>query len=141
MMTTAEIKKAEARLEQTVFQPLTHTTPLWWAWLVLLVVLTGSGVVAYSIQVQNGLIVTGMRDTVIWGLYISNFVFFSGISMAGTFISAILRFTGAEWRRPLTRLAELTTVAALMMCGLMPIVDMGRPDRLIHILLYGRLES
>jgi Ni/Fe-hydrogenase subunit HybB-like protein len=141
MMTTAEVRKAESRLEQTVLQPLTHTTPLWWAWLALLLVLTGSGAAAYMLQVQDGLIVTGMRDTVIWGLYISNFVFFSGISMAGTFISAILRFTGAEWRRPLTRLAELTTVAALMMCGLMPIVDMGRPDRLIHILLYGRLES
>lgn len=141
MMTTADINKAEDRLEKTVFQPLTHTTPLWWAWLAILLVLVGTGLVAYYLQVQNGLIVTGMRDTVIWGLYISNFVFFSGISMAGTFISAILRFTGAEWRRPLTRLAELTTVAALTMCGLMPIIDMGRPDRLMHILLYGRLES
>jgi Ni/Fe-hydrogenase subunit HybB-like protein len=141
MLTTAEIKQAEDRLEKVVLQPLTHTSPLWWAWLAFLVILTGTGIAAYAMQVQNGLIVTGMRDTVIWGMYISNFVFFSGISMAGTFISAILRFTGAEWRRPLTRLAELTTVAALMMCGLMPIIDMGRPDRIIYILLYGRLES
>jgi molybdopterin-containing oxidoreductase family membrane subunit len=82
-----------------------------------------------------------MGDTVIWGFYISNFVFFSGVAMAGTFISGALRMTGAEWRRPLTRFSELTTVAALSMCAVMPAIDMGRPDRLWHIVRYGRLES
>jgi Ni/Fe-hydrogenase subunit HybB-like protein len=76
-----------------------------------------------------------------WGLYISNFVFWSGVSMAGTFVSAILRITGAEWRRPLTRVAELSTVSALLVCATMPLIDIGRPDRMLSMLIYGRLDS
>lgn len=132
---------AEHRLEATVLRPLTHTSRAWYAWLAMLLVLIAVGLVAYAGQVGQGLAVTGMDDTVIWGLYISNFVFFSGLSMAGTFISAILRITGAEWRRPLTRIAELTTVAALLMCAIMPVVDIGRPDRIGNLLRYGRAQS
>ncbi len=133
----AELQKLEAR----VLAPLTNTSRAWWAWAVVLLALVVAGTAAYAVQLKDGLAVTGMGDTVIWGVYISNFVFFSGVGMAGTFISGILRMTGAEWRRPLTRFSELTTVAALAMCAIMPAVDMGRPDRLWHLLLYGRLES
>ncbi len=129
------------RLKTTLFRPLTHTSPAWFIWVLILLVGVGAGGWAYSQQLQKGLAVTGLRDTVVWGVYISNFVFFSGLSMAGTFISAILRITGAEWRRSITRLAELTTVSALMICGLMPIIDMGRPDRVLNMILYGRIES
>ena len=129
------------RLERNVLAPLVHTSRWWFVWIGALLILLGVGSWAYVEQLNNGLAVTGMRDTVIWGLYISNFVFFSGLSMAGTFISAILRITGAEWRRPITRIAELTTVSALLMCALMPVVDVGRPDRVINLLRYGRLES
>jgi molybdopterin-containing oxidoreductase family membrane subunit len=135
------IEETTRQFETRILAPLTSTTRGWFIWTAILLALTLSGVVAYGIQVRNGLEVTGMGDTVVWGVYISNFVFFSGLSMAGTFISAILRMTGADWRRPLTRFSELTTVAALTMCALMPTVDMGRPDRLWHLLRYGRLES
>lgn len=128
-------------LEQRLLRPLTHTTRAWWLWVGVLFAFVVAGFAAYVVQLSKGLAVTGMGDTVVWGFYISNFVFFSGIAMAGTFISGVLRMTGAEWRRPLTRFSELTTVAALTMCAVMPAVDMGRPDRLWHILVYGRLES
>jgi Ni/Fe-hydrogenase subunit HybB-like protein len=72
-----------------------------------------------------GLSVTAMTDYFSWGIYIINFVFFIGISMAGTLISAILRLTGAEWRRPITRMAEGITVIALLLAASMIIVDMG----------------
>ena len=132
---------ASERLETRVLRPITHTSIWWYGWMGLLVILIGTGLAAYAVQFRQGLVVTGMSDTVSWGLYISNFVFFSGVSMAGTFVSAILRITGASWRRPLTRISELTTVSALTMCGLMPLADMGRPDRALYILRYGRLES
>lgn len=141
MTTSATLDERMSRLEQTAFRPLTHTSFAWFLWFGVLVALITAGMAAYVWQLRQGLAVTGMRDTVIWGIYISNFVFFSGVSMAGTFISSILRMTGAEWRRPLTRIAELTTVAALMMCALMPLVDMGRPDRVLNLLRYGRLQS
>lgn len=135
------LSDGERRLEERLLHPLTRISRGWYLWLGFLFLLTGVGFWGYVNQLQKGLAVTGMRDSVTWGFYISNFVFWSGVSMAGTFISAILRITGAEWRRPMTRFAELTTVAALMMCGLMPVVDIGRPDRLANLLRYGRLES
>ena len=68
------------------------------------------GVVALVRQWVLGLGVTGMNRPVYWGIYITNFVFFIGISHAGTLISAILRVTQAEWRRPITRIAEAITL-------------------------------
>ncbi len=99
------------------------------------------GLVAYAVQLRYGLGVTGLRDYVMWGLYITNFVFFIGISHAGTLISAILRVTGADWRRPITRLAEAITVFALLVAAPMVLVDMGRPDRVLNLLLHGRIQS
>ncbi len=129
------------RLEEKTLGPLTHTSRGWYVWTAFLVLITGSGIVAYGYQLRHGLAVTGMRDQVIWGLYITNFVFFIGISHAGTLISAILRVTQAEWRRPITRLAEVITVVALTIGGLMPVIDLGRPDRIPNLLLYGQIGS
>jgi molybdopterin-containing oxidoreductase family membrane subunit len=62
-----------------------------------------------------------------WGFYITNFVFWIGISHAGTLISAILRLVNATWRRPITRCAEAITVFALLIGSLFPIIHLGRP--------------
>src|SRR3989304_1591267 len=62
---------------------------------------------AYWTQCDQGLGVTGLQQPVSWGFYVTNFVFFIGISHAGTLISAILRLSRAEWRRPITRMAEV----------------------------------
>jgi len=92
-------------------------------------------------QFALGLGVTGLAQPVSWGFYIINFVFFIGISHAGTLISAILRLSKAEWRRPITRMAEVITAIVLAIGGLHPIIDMGRPDRMLHLLTDGRLQS
>lgn len=99
------------------------------------------GVMLYVQQYQQGLAVTGMNRPVYWGLYMVNFVFFIGISLAGTFTSAILRLTGVEWRRSITRLAEAVTVFALIIATIQIVIDMGRPERLLYIARYGRLQS
>ncbi len=95
----------------------------------------------YSTQLTRGLGVTGLNQPISWGFYIVNFVFFIGISHAGTLISAILRLSKAEWRRPITRMAEVITAIVLAIGGLHPILDLGRPDRLMNIFYYGRLQS
>ncbi|MBI1875911.1 MAG: polysulfide reductase NrfD [Acidobacteria bacterium] len=89
------------------------------------VVLTGLGAWAY--QLNRGIGVAGIRWPVFWGFYITNFVFWIGISHAGTLISAILRISNATWRRPITRCAEAITVFALMIGAMFPIVHLGRP--------------
>ena len=118
--------------------------PFGWAgrlWVASLVCFILLGAYAYAYQLWYGLEVTAMRNYVSWGLYIATFVFYIGISHVGALMSAILRLTGAEWRRPITRMAEAITFSSLFFGGLMPILDMGRPDRIWHILVYGRLQS
>jgi Ni/Fe-hydrogenase subunit HybB-like protein len=110
-------------------------------WIACLLTVVAAGLVAYIYQLRNGLAVTGMREYVSWGVYMTNFVFFIGVSHAGTLISAILRVTHAEWRRPITRMAEAITLFALMIGAPMVIIDMGRPDRIHHVLLFGRFNS
>src|SRR3989338_9030202 len=95
----------------------------------------------YVTQVWFGLGLTGMNQPVTWGFYIVNFVFFIGISHAGTLISAILRLSKAEWRRPITRMAEVITVMVLFIGAGQILVDLGRPDRLLNVIRYGRYQS
>ena len=71
-------------------------------WITALLCVCGFAVFAYITQLVNGLRETGMRDFVSWGVYMTNFVFFIGISHAGTLVSAILRLTKAEWRLKVT---------------------------------------
>ena len=61
-------------------------------WIAGLLVVIAIGLVAFILQVVNGHEVTGMRDNVVWGVYIINFIFFVGISYSGAFISGILHF-------------------------------------------------
>ena len=75
------------------------------------------------------------------GIYITNFVFFIGVSHAGTLISAILRLCRAEWRRSITRAAEVITVLVLFFGVANVILDLGRPDRILYVIRYGRLSS
>src|SRR3972149_4027781 len=129
------------RLEKRLMLPLVRFGPRCWIFAAALLAVIAWGAYAYSVQLREGLAVTGMRDRVSWGLYVSTFVFFIGISHAGTLVSAILRVTHAEWRKPITRLAEAITAFALIVGATMVIIDLGRPDRLQHVLLYGRIES
>jgi molybdopterin-containing oxidoreductase family membrane subunit len=132
---------SDEEMERIVFKPLISSGRGFYALVVLLSGLTFLGVYAYITQLSEGLIVTGMNDEIIWGIYITNFVFFIGISHAGTLISAILRLTKAEWRRPITRMAEAITVFALIVGGSMILIDMGRPDRIQNVILFGRMQS
>ena len=110
-------------------------------WVVGLILVCLVGVFAYIRQLKYGLGVTSMRDYVSWGIYISNFVFFVAISLVGSLITAIFRLTNVAWSTPLTRIAEIIAVSAITFASIIIIVDMGRPERLLNILLHGRLQS
>ena len=141
MIAKPAYEKYLERLERTILHPLFHTVKGYYAFVFLLLAIIGWGLYAYSTQLRTGLGVTGMGDTVIYGLYIVNFVFFIGISYAGALVSAILRLTNAGWRSPITRMAELIAVGGLTDGALQPIIDLGRPDRVWHIFAYGRFQS
>lgn len=110
-------------------------------WVAMLVTICIIGMYAYYRQLRYGLSVTAMRDYVSWGIYISNFVFFVAISLVGSLITAILRLTNATWSTPLTRIAEIIAISAIVFASLIIIVDMGRPDRFLYLVIYGRLQS
>jgi molybdopterin-containing oxidoreductase family membrane subunit len=110
-------------------------------WTIGLVIVTLIGVAAYIDQIIKGQIVTNMRDYVLWGVYISNFVFFVAISFVGSLTAAILRLSKSAWRTPLVRIAEIIGFAAIVMAGLTIILDMGRPDRLLNLFIHARLQS
>jgi len=131
----------QERLEETALAPVVRTSRWYYLWVAFLLAVIGWGLYAYSLQLRDGLIVTGMRDRISWGLYITTFVFFIGISHAGTLISAILRVTQAGWRTPVTRMAEFITAVALACGALFVIIDLGRPDRVLNVVIYGRWQS
>ncbi len=119
-------------------------------WLLVIVValaMTALGVYAYSQQLIHGEVVTGMRDIgtmtgAPWGLYIAFVIYFEGVSFAGIAVAALIRLFNLNHLKPITRMAELMTVIALMLGGLGVIADVGQPGRaLINLLRYGRPGS
>jgi len=111
-------------------------TPKWWAPTVAtLGVVVVIGLIVIGVMINKGLGVTGLARPVYWGLFITTFVFWVGISHAGIMISAILRLTQAEWRRPVTRAAELLTVFSLLTALVFPLIHAGRPWRIAYWIL------
>jgi molybdopterin-containing oxidoreductase family membrane subunit len=111
---------------------------LWIAFLTAVVLL---GFFALYWQVSRGHIVTGMRDNVVWGVYIVNFIFFMGISYAGALISGALHLFHAGWRKPIIRMAEFITIISLLIGPVFIMLCIGRLDRLPNLVIFGRIQS
>ena len=110
-------------------------------WVAVLVLSSLLSLILYIGQLRKGLIITDLRDFTPWGIYISNFVFFVAISLVGSLISAILKLSGAGWRTPMTRISEIIAVSAIIFAAIAIVLDMGRPDRFHHLLIYARIQS
>lgn len=113
-------------VREALVRPLWRISGPWLAGVLVCLGLLGAAGYAMATQLSEGLGVTGLRRPTYWGLYIVNFVFWVGISHAGTLISAILRLTHAGWRRPVTRAAEAITLFSLIIAGIFPIIHLGR---------------
>jgi molybdopterin-containing oxidoreductase family membrane subunit len=111
---------------------------IWMASLTMLLVVC---MYAYYIQYEKGLIVTGLRDYVSWGMYIANFVFFVAASLIGMLISSVMGMMGYKWVKPIGRIAEILAVGFSAVAGIVIVLDMGRPERLAYVVMYGRIQS
>jgi molybdopterin-containing oxidoreductase family membrane subunit len=127
--------------ERVLLMPLVRTTRIFWIWAALMAATALWGGFAYAYQLRHGLGATGLNSPEFWGIYIICFVFFIGISHAGTLISAILRVANAEWRRSITRSAEFITVLVIGFGAVQPVLDLGRPDRVLNIFLHAQAFS
>jgi molybdopterin-containing oxidoreductase family membrane subunit len=103
----------------------------WYALVTLALCLIALGAYAYSVQYRGGYIVTNLRDPgrggAAWGLYIAMDVYFVGVSFAGITVASIARLFQLRVLEPVTRLAELLTIAALMAGAIVVVADLGRP--------------
>jgi Ni/Fe-hydrogenase subunit HybB-like protein len=133
--------KADIGEDAILLQPILETGGRFYLLVAVLLAIIAWAVFTYILQVKRGLGITGLNRPVMWGFYITNFVFFIGISHAGTLISAILRLCKAEWRRAITRSAEVITVLVLFIGMSNIVLDIGRPDRVLYVLKYGHLRS
>ncbi|WP_242342458.1 sulfate reduction electron transfer complex DsrMKJOP subunit DsrP [Anaeromyxobacter terrae] len=104
------------------------------AWVAALLALVAIGGIAYVHQVRTGLIATNMRDQVSWAFYIGNFTFLVGVAAAAVLL--VIPAYVYQWKpiKEVVVLGELLAISALTMCLLFILVDMGRPDRFLHIM-------
>jgi Ni/Fe-hydrogenase subunit HybB-like protein len=136
-----DLAKAFAHDEEVLLKPIQVSQRNFYITVIGLSAVVAWAFIAYFHQLRNGLGVTGLNRPVYWGFYITNFVFFIGISHAGTLISAILRIAHAEWRRSITRSAEVITVMVIFFGVASILMDLGRPDRILNIVKDGRFQS
>jgi molybdopterin-containing oxidoreductase family membrane subunit len=92
----------------------------------IVMVVLAVGAIALLYQIRLGLGVAGYAPPVLWGVYITTFVFWVGIAHSGTLISAILYLFRSAWRTSVYRTAEAMTVFAVMTAGLFPLIHVGR---------------
>jgi Ni/Fe-hydrogenase subunit HybB-like protein len=125
----------------TVLKQLTVGNKYYYAWLAFLALLIFIGVVSYTIQLQKGLIVTAMRDQVSWGFYISNFTFLVGVAAAAVLLVVPAYVYNFKPIKEIVLFGELLAVAAIIMCIMFVVIDMGRIDRLWHVIPFvGRMN-
>jgi len=105
----------------------------YYAWMLALSIIVLFGLNAYVKQVVFGLVTTGMTDQVSWGLYIANFTYLVGMAAAAVMLVIPVYVYRRHELHDLVIFGELFAVAAIVMCLLFVQVDLGRPDRFMHI--------
>lgn len=104
--------------------------------LAALVAVMAAGAACYAVQLQRGLTITGLSRDVTWGLYIAQFTFLVGV--AASAVMVVLPYYLHDYKAfgRITLLGEILAIAAVSMCMLFIAVDMGRPDRILNVLLH-----
>ena len=124
--------KVNTDLTRNVLQ----TGRAWWAAFLFFGFVTAVGVATFGWQLYQDMGIYGNERPNYWGLPIVNFVFWAGVALSGTMISAFLRLLHAGWRRSITRMTETLTICALLVAGLFPIIHLGRNWAFFWLLPY-----
>ncbi|MCZ6515268.1 MAG: polysulfide reductase NrfD [Acidobacteria bacterium] len=124
------------QIDQDLLRPVFKGSPRYFLAVAFFAAIVLTALGAWGYQILAGMGVAGINHPIFWGFYITNFVFWIGLSHAGTLISAILRITHARWRRPVTRCAEVLTVFALSIGALFPLIHLGRVWKFYWLLPY-----
>jgi len=130
-----------ATFESTAPAPSGSERMIGRGWLAALAVLILFGLSAWIYQLTQGLIVTGMRDEVSWGLYICTFAFFVGLSAGGLIMASAAEVFGVDSVRPLSRLGVLCAGACVFVAAMTIIPDLGNPQRVWELFRYPNWTS
>jgi len=129
-------------LHAAALRPVLNAGRRFWLLFAALGLVAAAGAVAYAWQlIAGGLSVTGYNDQVFWGSYEATLVAFIGFSYGGALVSAILRLTNASWRGPITRIAEVSALATLLVGALFPIIHLGHPERVWELFVRPNFQS
>ncbi|MBI2393589.1 MAG: polysulfide reductase NrfD [Deltaproteobacteria bacterium] len=117
-----------------IFRGAFDGTWRFYVWMTVLTAIALVGANAWAQQTANGMHVTSMTDHVSWGLYIANFTFGVGLA-AGAVMMVIPAYLYDDHEmHDVVLVGELLAIAAICICIGFVVVDMGRPDRLWHIM-------
>ena len=113
----------------------------YWGWVIALLAVIGVGFCAYMFQLKIGLGITGMSRDVSWGFYIAQFTFLVGVAAGGVMV--VLPYYLHDYKAfgRITILGEFLAIAALIMCLLFILVDLGQPMRMFNVIFYATPTS
>ena len=112
------------------FSPLEGKSRQFHAFMLILFVIAGAGLLATYLFYARGLHLTGMSNRVPWGISIVMAVFYIGLSAGSLVLSAMSALFGKKEFKPFARIAALLAMLLLVGALLSIILDWGRPDRL-----------
>ncbi|MBK6578248.1 MAG: polysulfide reductase NrfD [Sandaracinaceae bacterium] len=92
------------------------------------------GANAWANQVVEGMGVTNMTDHVSWGLYIANFTFAVGLAAGGVMMVIPAYVYDDHEMHRVVIIGEVLAIAAIVMCLMFVVADLGRPDRFWHMI-------
>ena len=110
--------------------------PGYYAWCLFLLCIMAVGLKFYLSQLDEGLIITSMRDQVSWGLYISNFTYLVGVAAAAVLLVIPAYVYHFAPIKEIVVLGELFAASSIVMALSFVFVDLGRPDRFWHLIPY-----
>ncbi|THB62794.1 MAG: menaquinol oxidoreductase [Desulfovibrio sp.] len=110
--------------------------PSYWIWLFVLLSLIGTASIVYIFQLVYGLQITGMSRDVSWGLYISQLTYLVGVAASAVMLVLPAYFHHYKEFKRMIILGEFMAIAAVMMCMLFVLVDLGQPQRMLNIFMY-----
>lgn len=113
----------------------------WTAWLAFLGIFLLSGLVAGILVFWKGLGITNLTDLIPWGLWIT--IDLSSIALgAGAFsLCAAVYLFGLKRYQPIARTATFVGLIGYTMATLSLILDIGKPERFWHSLVYWNTHS
>jgi molybdopterin-containing oxidoreductase family membrane subunit len=106
----------------------------YYAWCIFLLAVTFLGLKFYIAQLDQGLIITNMRDQVSWGLYIANFTYLVGIAAAAVLLVIPAYIYHFDPIKEIVVFGELFSASSIIMALMFVFVDIGRPDRFWHLI-------